>query len=182
MKYPQDNFYSGYSLSYDLNRSGRAEYELMKRKLKKYNIPTNPHMICLSLNIVQSLHKHIQTNCRTEISRFNSYERKNQITGSVIPGDIFLAEQVFEYLINNYDGLLLAGSAITNIAKTVIGILRSKKPRKTVDKQVHKIIEKLIKKDSNRVIIKNVIEIRVHSKVKKRKSMKKPKKTKKKTK
>lgn len=175
MKYPRDNFYSGYSLYYDLNRSGKDEYELMIKKLKKYNIPVTPHSIGLSLNVVQRLHNHIKTNCKTEISKFNVYERKNRITGSVIPGDIFLAEQAFEFLINHYDSILLAGSAITGITRNVIGILRKKKSKKPIDRQIHNIIKKLIKKDSNKVIIKEVIEIRVSKELKKRK----PKKTKK---
>lgn len=169
IKYPQDNFYAGHSLV-DLNRTGKDEYNLARKKLRKFNLTANSETIGIALNAKSAIHRHINRNCSSELASIQKYEKKHRIAGSVVPADIYLAEMALDFLLDNYEWI--CGAVLSNLTGAVIKLLKKVKSKNVYDKQIRQIVEKLIKKDSNKVIIKNILEIQVKGKKIKRKQKK----------
>ena len=179
-----DNFYSGHSLAH-MNRTENDEKLIVKNSLKKAKLNPNDDIIKISLETKRQIYRHIRKNCNSEIKKIQIFEKKNAITGSSIPIDVYMAQQVFDFLLDNKEVLYLAASALLpKLKKIAILKLKEKKTSNIYDENVHEIVTKILKKSTDKVIIKNILEIQVKGKSLKKqtKKTKKGKSVKKQTK
>lgn len=183
IKYPKDNFYDGYSLGADINRSGREHYQHIKKQLSKSGIKTTTKTIDLSLNTIQLIHKNVRKHARIEQKQRIVSLRKKKIVGDVIPIDITLADEVFRMLMDKIDPYVMAGFLLLGFKEKILLLLNKLKIKNIFDKQTKNTAKKIILNDKDNLILKNIIEIHIHNdQVKKKKqprSKKKPKKTRK---
>lgn len=175
MRYPSDNFYRGYSLSFDLDRSGKQEFEIASTRLRKLGITPNPQLTQLSLVTIRDIHNFVSKYGKTEQKAILEYYKKKKITGNVIPIDITLAYESFQQLINAVSPFVEASQAgllIYQFVKKIKNVIRRQKTTDEVEKQTKKVLTKVIKNDHNNRIIKNVINITIKNNNTKTKSRK----------
>lgn len=184
MEYPNDKFYSGHSLSFDLGRSGKKEYLLMRDRLIKLGFKPKPETTSISLLTVKVIQKLIKNNAKIEQKKILLHLRKNQITGDVIPIDISMAYEIFGLLLLNLPIILKAGNISMNVYDTIKRLkskIKKQKSKNVIDDQTNKTIIKILEKDSKNIVINNITNIVINytDKPKSKRKTKNKKKTKK---
>lgn len=163
MRYPSDNFYQGHSLSLDLNHSGKDEFDLASKRLKRLGITPTPHLTNLSLDIIRQIHQFTVKNGKKEQLTIQRYIDRQRLTGDVLPIDITLAQHIFENLMNACVPYVTAGNIITGAYGLAVKIKQALKKIRTndpVEKETKKIMKKILKKESDR-IIKKIIRLQI---------------------
>ena len=166
-RYPVDNFYHGYSLSVDLNRSGKEEYRVAEQRLKSLGITPTSSLIQSSLKTIQHINNLLQNNGRVEQERIIKYYKSSRITAGVIPFDISSSYDVFKYVMGVAEPFVIAGSIAgfgLGVIKKIINGIKKHKPKDPLEKRIKQLAEKLIKKDTDNLIIKNILVISVKGK------------------
>ncbi len=157
IKYPDDNFYQGYSLGYDLNRSGKDEFQIVQKKLEEIRIKPTPKITELSLELIQLIHKSIRKYGKNETENYLKHLNKKGITGAVIPIDISLAYHSFAHLMQRFDPYvtaeIVAGNGLWAIKK-IIARIKSGKEKDPLDKETKKIVEKIVKNETKKLFEK----------------------------
>lgn len=177
--YPKDNFYVGYSLGVDINRSGKDHYDYVKQQLGKSKIKTTAKIVDISLETIQLIHKNVKKHAKTEQNQRIVSLRKKKIVGDVIPIDVTLADEVFRMLMDRIDPYVVAGLLLLGLKGKILFILNKLKTKDLFDRQTKNAAKKVLLNDKNDLILKNIIEIHIHNdQVKKKKRTKSKKKSK----
>lgn len=180
MNYPQDNFYKGYSLSFDLSRSGEQEFKLAKTRLEKFGLATNTKIIELSLNTIRDIHELVRDNGQIEKKSILAYRKEKKLTSGVIPIDLTMSYDIFTQIMTAAAPFIIAseiGDKMFSIVKKIKNAIKKQNTGDVIETQNKKALLKIIKKDSDDKIIKNVINITINGNkvVVKSKSQSKPK-------
>lgn len=162
-QYPKDNFYEGYSLGADINRSGKEHYQYIKQQLQNSGIKPTTKTINLSLNTIQLIHRNVKKYAKSEQEQRLDSLRKKKIVGAIIPIDITLADEVFRMLMDKLDPYVTASFLLFGFKDKILSLLEKLKTRDAFDKQTKNILKKTIINDKENLILKNVIEIHIHN-------------------
>lgn len=179
MQYPTDSFYKNHSLHLDLNRTGKEEFQIMAGNLKKFGINSSHKSTTSSLTTVKLIHESVLKYGKTEQKNCLRYLRKNKITGNIIPVDITLTHDIFQFLMNNIDPYYTAALLLLGLKNSLLNIIKKIKSKDPFDEQTKKIIKKIIENDNKDIIIKKIIEIHFEYDENKKTKNKKTKKVKK---
>jgi len=161
MRYPSDNFYKGHSLSFDLNRSGKDEFQIIQNQLKELGINPTPRVTILTLDLIQLIQYYVVKDGTKETARYLKHLKQNQITGTPVPVDISLAYHAFERLAHYFDPYVtmeVVGGNFLIFSKKILGLIRKNKAKKPLDVEAERVIKKIVKKETNK-ILKKVVEL-----------------------
>ncbi|MEX0640913.1 MAG: hypothetical protein WEB28_02915 [Nitrosopumilaceae archaeon] len=162
MRYPSDNFYHGHSLSFELGRSGKREYQLTRQRLVELGLKPTPQTIHLSLQTIRQIHNKIRKDGKNEQKKILDYKRKKKLTGDVIPIDLTLAYDSFNQIVSKLLPYIVMGNFALGsyqILRQLKQILNEKKSKNPIDKQIQKMVNKIVTKDTKKIIVKNITEI-----------------------
>ena len=181
IQYPKDNFYEGYSLGADINRSGKEHRQYVKQQLQKSGIKPTAKAVKLSFETIQLIHKNVRKHAKAEQEQRIDSLRKKKIVGDAIPIDVTLADEVFRMLIDKMDPYVTAVFLLLGLKGKILSFLNKLKTKDSFDKQTKNIVKKILINDKKDLILKNIIEIHIHNdNMKKTKRTKTKKKTRKK--
>lgn len=168
--YSKDNFYTGYSLGADVNRSGKEHFQYVKQQLSKSKIKTTSVNVEISLNTIQLIHKNIRKYAKVEQNQRVTSLRQKKIVGDVIPIDVALADEVFRMLMDGIDPYITAGLLLLGFKEKILIALNKLKTKDIFDKQTKNAAKKVLQNDEDDIILKNIIEIHIHNDTKPKKT------------